>query len=153
MPDAGLDAIQKRLEHPKPFLEYVLKKVCEECLEVLKPNMYGKLGEEWTHEIHVDADKGEAMVYHKRLEADRATWEPIFGWHNRGTPDHPVAPKIKKALHWIDKETGEDRFSMGHDVKGIKPKYFAEKTDKVAEQFEKTLNRRWKTWIETGRLM
>lgn len=150
MPKTGLEGIQQRLKNPKPFLEFVLKKVCEDCLEVLKPNMYGHLGDEWTHEIRVDADKGEATVFHKRLEGDRETWEPIFGWHNRGTKKHWIEPKNALALSWV--EDGQRYFSMGHNVSGIKPKYFAEKADVIAEKFEKTLERRWKTWIEKGKL-
>ena len=37
-----------------------------------------------------------------------------------GTVSHWVEPVTFKALHWIDKKTGEDRFSKGHYVSGIK---------------------------------
>lgn len=37
-----------------------------------------------------------------------------------GSVGHWVAPVTFKALHWEDKLTGEDRFSKGHYVSGIK---------------------------------
>ena len=37
-----------------------------------------------------------------------------------GTSSHWVAPVTFDALHWKDKLTGEDRFSKGHVVSGIK---------------------------------
>lgn len=45
----------------------------------------------------------------------------VIGYLEYGTRDHWVFPKIAKALHWVDPETGEDVFSMGHVVSGIKP--------------------------------
>ena len=38
----------------------------------------------------------------------------------QGTSAHWVAPVTFDALHWTDKLTGEDRFSKGHMVSGIK---------------------------------
>lgn len=43
-----------------------------------------------------------------------------------GTRDHYVAPVTFDALHWIDKMTGEDRFSKGHMVSGIKADPFVD---------------------------
>jgi len=40
-----------------------------------------------------------------------------------GTEDHEIMPKIARALHWIDRDTGKDQFSTGHVVSGIKPGY------------------------------
>ena len=37
-----------------------------------------------------------------------------------GSVSHWVAPVTFDALHWNDKLTGEDRFSKGHYVSGIK---------------------------------
>lgn len=45
----------------------------------------------------------------------------IVGYLEFGTRDHWIYPKIAKVLHWIDPDTGEDRFSAGHIVSGIKP--------------------------------
>lgn len=45
-------------------------------------------------------------------------------WLHYGTEAHFIAPTKKKVLHWIDPQTGDDRFSMGHMVKGIKPTGF-----------------------------
>ena len=43
-----------------------------------------------------------------------------------GTSSHWVAPVTFSALHWTDKLSGEDRFSKGHVVSGIKPDPFVE---------------------------
>ena len=44
----------------------------------------------------------------------------------QGTRDHWVAPVTFDALHWVDKLTGEDRFSKGHMVSGIKADPFVD---------------------------
>lgn len=44
----------------------------------------------------------------------------------QGTSSHWVAPVTFNALHWIDKSTGDDAFSKGHNVSGIKPDPFVE---------------------------
>lgn len=50
--------------------------------------------------------------------------KPYAFWLEFGTAPHWIAPKDKKVLHWIDPETGEDRFSKGHEVSGIKATRF-----------------------------
>lgn len=44
----------------------------------------------------------------------------------KGTKEHWVAPVTFDALHWEDKLTGEDRFSKGHMVSGIKADPFVD---------------------------
>lgn len=44
--------------------------------------------------------------------------EPVITFITQGTAAHWVFPTVAKALHWID-ESGRDRFSMGHEVRGI----------------------------------
>jgi prolyl-tRNA editing enzyme YbaK/EbsC (Cys-tRNA(Pro) deacylase) len=61
-----------------------------------------------------------------------------------------IYPRRAKALHWIDPNTGEDRFSMGHEVGGISPLYFAEKCHVVIVDFERSLQGKWQRWINTG---
>lgn len=43
-----------------------------------------------------------------------------------GTRDHWIEPVTFDALHWKDKLTGEDRFSKGHMVSGIKADPFVD---------------------------
>jgi len=46
----------------------------------------------------------------------------IIDWLEFGTRDHWIAPRSPGGtLHWIDPATGEDRFSKGHMVSGIRP--------------------------------
>jgi hypothetical protein len=132
---------------PRPFLKAALTDVCEQCMAVLKPNMYGTLGKDWTYKIEVNADTGEATVYHTRLEGDRERWEKIFTYHNQGTVAH--GPKTAKVMHWIDKDTGEDVWA--HWVKGISALHFAEKCERVISDFENRLESKWARWCETGR--
>lgn len=53
----------------------------------------------------------------------------IIGYLEFGTRDHWVYPKIAKVLHWVDPVTGEDCFSAGHMVSGIKPVGMIRKTE------------------------
>ncbi|MCD6386016.1 hypothetical protein J7M23_09610 [Candidatus Sumerlaeota bacterium] len=53
-------------------------------------------------------------IYSKRAD--------ILRLLDRGTRRHFVFPIKRKALHWIDPVTGENRFSMGHAVSGIRAK-------------------------------
>jgi len=49
------------------------------------------------------------------------------GTDDEGLGEHFVAPVKAKALHWLDPETGENLFSKGHWVSGIKPLRFMER--------------------------
>ena len=46
----------------------------------------------------------------------------VLSYVHDGTEDHFVAPVNAQALHWV--EDGEDRFSKGHEVRGITPNPF-----------------------------
>ncbi len=58
-----------------------------------------------------------------------------------GTRDHWVAPVTFDALHWKDKLTGEDRFSKGHMVSGIKADPFVDYSiQNLADNIDGILN-------------
>jgi hypothetical protein len=44
--------------------------------------------------------------------------EPVITYITQGTAAHWVFPTVAKTLHWID-DSGRDRFSKGHEVRGI----------------------------------
>lgn len=143
----GLEDLTARLNNPKPFIQRVLEDVCLRCVRTLRENTYGEnmpLG--WTFDFDIAGEQGTATVYHTLLESDRATWEVVFHVMNHGSRAH--GPVRAKALHWIDKETGEDVFAKW--VKGVKPLYFAEKCDLVIANFERTLQGKWQRWVNTG---
>ena len=147
--NTSLLELHRRLSDPSPFLRTVLTDVCNKCVAVLKANMYGrKLPNEWTSEIKVSKADGKATVFHTRLEGDRTTWEPIFGFHNHGTRAH--GPVTALVMHWIDRDTGEDIFAKW--VKGITAKHFAEKAERIISDYEQTLQGKWERWMNTGRL-
>jgi len=54
------------------------------------------------------------------------TTDEIFKFVDQGTIAHFIKPVRAKVLHWVDESTGEDRFSMGHEVKGIKAQKISE---------------------------
>ena len=56
-----------------------------------------------------------------------------------GTVTHRVEPVNAEALHW--KEDGEDRFSKGHVVSGIKAHLFYTRTMDDVEDFIKRSGR------------
>ena len=65
-----------------------------------------------------------------------------------GTVSHWVAPVTFDALHWIDKKTGEDRFSKGHYVSGIKADPYVDYSiqnleDAIDEIVEPLVNEIW----------
>jgi len=65
-----------------------------------------------------------------------------------GTITHFVAPVDKFALHWIDPQTGEDRFSKGHFVTGIEGLDIIGRTmEEEADNVEKEFNAEEKRWI------
>ena len=57
----------------------------------------------------------------------------IIGYLEYGTRDHWIFPRFAKVLHWIDPNTGEDRFSAGHIVSGIKPVGMIRRTEAEME--------------------
>lgn len=65
--------------------------------------------------------KYEHYVLFRELSWSVLSDNKIVGYLEYGTRDHWIYPRIAKMLHWIDPATGEDRFSAGHIVSGIKP--------------------------------
>jgi hypothetical protein len=143
--------LSQRLENTEPFIRSLFRELQDGCLNILRTWTPGKrLPYEWTADQTISGNAGTLRIFNERLESDRGHWELIFKWLNEGTRAHPVAPVRAKALHWIDENTGEDRFSMGHDVEGIQASYFAERVDRLLDDFDQKLGGKWKRWIETG---
>jgi hypothetical protein len=60
---------------------------------------------------------------------------PYFFYLDKGTKDHMIKPRKKKVLHWV--ESDENRFSKGHEVKGIKAMHLIKKAkDLVLKQLK-----------------
>jgi len=72
----------------------------------------------------------------------------IVGHLEYGTRDHWIFPRIAKVLHWIDPDTGEDAFSAGHIVSGIKPVGMIRQTEKELDSNLKSIKARAKLRIE-----
>lgn len=144
---SSLSDISRRLSHPTPFFEAILRELGEIVVNDLRQNTPGeRLPDEWTYTVSGDT----LSIFNTRLEGDREQWEMIFGFLNHGTRTHFVAPVNAQALHW--QVGGQHFFSKGHVVSGILGAFFAEKADRLIADFERTLERRWQTWIETGRI-
>lgn len=143
----SLSDIARRLNNPTPFMTAILRELGERVVSDLRQNTPGdRLPSEWTFEVSGD----RLTIFNTRLEGDREQWEVIFGYLNHGTRTHYVAPVKAQALHWT--EGGQHFFSKGHVVSGILGAFFAEKADRIIADYEHTLERRWQTWIETGRV-
>ena len=65
--------------------------------------------------------KFQRYVLWRELEWSVLSDNEIIGYLEYGTRDHWIYPRVAKMLHWIDPDTGEDCFSAGHMVSGIKP--------------------------------
>ena len=98
------------------------------------------------------SNKGTKLI----MELDyvgRDNGEPLGIWFESGTRDHYIAPVTKKYLSWIDPDTGQRRYSLGHDVRGIKATHIIEKmVDHAFDKFATLLTDELKTFLaETGK--
>lgn len=139
------------------FVRALMKKLCEDMVEVLKQNSPGAtFPTEWTFSISQSGSVTTAKVYNTRLGHDtlQGTNEgflQIAIWHNDGTDLHKIAPVKAQALRWED-EAGNVYFSKGHIVSGVQARHFREKADRIFQNFEKTIDDKYTQWMTTGRL-
>ena len=148
---ANLTDIARRLANQRQFIEAMFRELGEQVVTDLRQNTPGeRLPNEWQYEIDAGGNESRLTIFNSRLEGDREQWEVIFGYLNHGTRTHYVAPVRAQALHWV--EGGQHFFSKGHVVSGILGAFFAERADRLIAEYERTLERRWRTWIDTGRL-
>lgn len=147
-----LKAIQQRLRKLPIFYERLLSRLGRKCVEKLKAYTPGKdLPNEWNYDVTMSGDAASMRVYTTRYEQGEE-WLLILFWLNLGTKRHWVEPVNAQALHWIDKATGEHRFSKGHEVSGITPSFFAEQCDDTIHVFIKTIDSSFNNYMSTGKL-
>ena len=72
----------------------------------------------------------------------------IIGYLEYGTRDHWIFPRFASVLHWVDPETGEDAFSMGHVVSGIKPVGMIRQTEKELDRELKSIQAKTSVGVE-----
>lgn len=72
----------------------------------------------------------KVIVYHSKVE-DKVLW-----YLELGTASHRIEPVSADALHW--EESGEDFFSKGHVVSGIKPHLFYTRARQDTDDYIKT---------------
>lgn len=58
----------------------------------------------------------------------------VIGYLEYGTREHWIFPRFANVLHWVDPDTGEDCFSMGHIVSGIRPVGMIRQTEAELER-------------------
>jgi hypothetical protein len=78
--------------------------------------------------------KFQRYVLFRELSWSTLSDNKVVGYLEFGTRDHWIYPKVAKMLHWIDPVTGEDCFSAGHIVSGIKPVGMIRKTEEELER-------------------
>ena len=78
--------------------------------------------------------KFQRYVLWRELDWSVLSDNKVVGYLEYGTRDHWIYPKVAKMLHWIDPDTGEDCFSAGHIVSGIKPVGMIRKTETELER-------------------
>lgn len=106
----------------------------EEAEDLVAKRLQSKI-KHWKHKVEFTIDV-TAFYFPLRLNLIVETSDKPFIFVDGGTKAHMVRPKNAKALHWIDPQTGEDRFSKGHRVKGIKARRW---TFYAARDFQKDL--------------
>ena len=147
-----LSTLIRRWENRGAFFEALLKKLCEQMTKTLRDHTPGKmLPLEWSYDVEQTGGRVEARVWNQRLEDDPG-FERIMLYLDLGTQDHWIYPIKASALHWIDEATGEDRFSKGHEVSGIKASDFSARAEIVLLQFKAKIPRLWGAYMNSGRL-
>lgn len=152
----NLKSIIYRWKHIDKFFQALFVNLCTQMVDVLVYETPGKVfPEEWTFDIRAKAGKTIAEVWNKRLGSNTRSgtdkaFKRIAGYLNDGTDPHKIKPVIAQALHW--EEDGQDFFSKGHVVSGIKASHFVEKTDRVVENFKRTIPDKFADYINHGRL-
>jgi hypothetical protein len=152
MADPNLQQVIWRWKNRAQFFRHLLREVCQQCVKALQENTPGtELPKEWDFEIYRRGQDVEARVFTHRIERKDQNWELILNFLDMGTRPHMVYPTTKLALSWLN-ENGVRHFSKGHMVSGIQPSFFAAKTDRVIQRFERTIQRKFETYMNTGRL-
>lgn len=125
---------------PKAFKDTFNKAALQEYLydeadDVVK-RLQSKISH-WKHKVTFDVDV-TAFYFPMRMNIIIKTDDKPYIYVDGGTKSHWVRPKNAKALHWVDPVSGEDRFSKGHVVKGIKARRW---TLWASKQFQKDLQK------------
>jgi len=92
--------------------------------------------------------KFQRYVFFRELAWSVLSDHEVVGYLEYGTRDHWVFPRIAKALHWVDPDTGEDVFSMGHIVSGIRPVGMIRRTEAGLEAELRKLQATTETRVE-----
>lgn len=156
MPRSGLKVIIKRWENIDRFLEALLADLCKQMVAVLRQSTPGTVfPTQWTYTVSRQSGKIVAEVFNTRLGSQTQpgqdeAFERIAFYLNEGTDLHEIKPVVAQALHW--EEDGQDFFSQGHVVSGIKASHFREKADRVIEEFQSTIQGKFEDYINRGRM-
>lgn len=104
---------------PRRFRD-LLNKVAGEIQEELEEPI-----KDWKHKVKFN--RFIRYGYPKTLYLRVSTTDKVYNFQDQGTKAHRVEPKHAKALHWTTPE-GEQAFSKGHRVSGVKAKKWTERT-------------------------
>ena len=122
----------------------------------------------YSQSLHIEAQssiKGTNLKIYVDYKARDDPSIPLDLYFEEGTKDHWIAPKNKKALHWIKgggadrpqaifsqgsgSEAGDSMFSMGHFVRGITARKIVTDTKKIGyPKFRKELMRQLKEYMK-----
>ena len=92
--------------------------------------------------------KFQRFVFFRELAWSVLSEDEVIGYLEYGTRDHWIFPRFAKVLHWIDPHTGEDVFSMGHMVSGIKPVGMIRQTERDLDRKLRALQGKIASGIE-----
>lgn len=120
-----METLQNKKNQLKGLEEPVSRAVAErlssnqETIISTKHYITGKMA----NSVDISQDGNDYLVGNTAMSVDGFPYPLAIA---EGTSSHRVAPVTFSALHWKDKLSGEDRFSKGHTVSGIKPDPFVE---------------------------
>jgi len=107
-----------------------------------------KMPERYINNIHSEFDGEELWIW---VDFKGKKGEPLDLFFEEGTVDHPILPRLKKALSWVI--GGIRYFSRGHWVTGIEARHvFREGLKKGYPQFKNKLKKEIEDYIQETNL-
>lgn len=105
---------------PKLLPPKVFEDAFENASREMEKDVKGAFSDAVSKWKHQPVWRGYVRLSTNEIYISVGTTDEIFKFVDQGTKAHIIKPVNAKVLHWVDETTGEDRFSKGHWVKGVK---------------------------------
>jgi hypothetical protein len=126
MPRAVFRSIIPKLLPPKVFQDAFEKSARE-----MEKDVKGSFNDAVATWKNKPDFRGYVRIAAESIYISVGTTDKVFKFVDQGTKAHFIRPVRAKVLHWIDPASGEDRFSKGHQVSGIKPREITKSINEI----------------------